>query len=88
VRNIAVALALRQIARTKDMQPFRARPEQVWAHSLEVAVLGHVLSRCCTNINADEAHFAGLVRPPDCPPAVGDRRNRPADQVEPAIRSG
>jgi HD-like signal output (HDOD) protein len=61
VRNIAVALALQQMARAKDMLPFRAQAEQVWAHSLEVAVLGHVLSRCCTGINADEAQFAGLV---------------------------
>jgi putative nucleotidyltransferase with HDIG domain len=61
VHNVAISLTLQQVARAKDLQPFRARCEEVWAHSLEVAVLAHLLARRNRKINPDEALFAGLV---------------------------
>jgi putative nucleotidyltransferase with HDIG domain len=61
VRNIAVTLALQQMAYAKELQAFRVQAEQIWAHSLEVAVIGHVLARYHGKTNPDEALFAGLV---------------------------
>jgi HD-like signal output (HDOD) protein len=61
VRNVAVALALEQITHTRELEPFRLRAAQTWAHSLEVGVLAHVLARYCSSVGPDEALFAGLV---------------------------
>jgi putative nucleotidyltransferase with HDIG domain len=61
VRNVAVSLALEQVTHSREMAPFRNEAHAIWAHSLEVAVLGHVLARHATGIDAEEALFVGLV---------------------------
>ena len=61
VSNVAMSLALEQVARDKEMEPFRAQAQTIWAHSLEVGVLAHVLAHNATSINPDQALFAGLV---------------------------
>jgi putative nucleotidyltransferase with HDIG domain len=61
VHNVAIALTLQQVARAVDLQPFRGKCEEVWAHSIEVAVLAYLLARQMKTMNPDEALFAGLV---------------------------
>jgi putative nucleotidyltransferase with HDIG domain len=61
VRNIAVALALQQIAHARELESFRDQARAIWAHSLEVAALAHVLAAHRGGISPDDAMFAGLV---------------------------
>src|SRR6185369_14657938 len=61
VHNVAMALTLQQLTHAKELLPFRAKSEEVWAHSMEVAVLAYLLAKHLKNINPDEALFAGLV---------------------------
>ena len=61
VRNIAVALALRQISHAKELEPFRLQAREILEHGLEVAVLGNVLALHHGKVAPDDALFAGLV---------------------------
>jgi HD-like signal output (HDOD) protein len=61
VRNISVALALRQIAHAKELEPFRAQAREVLEHGVEVAAISHVLAVHHGTVAPDEAAFAGLV---------------------------
>ncbi len=61
VHNIATALSLQQMSRAKELQAFRAQVERVFAHSLEVGVLAHILARRLRTLDPDQALFAGLV---------------------------
>ena len=61
VRNIAVALALRQISHAKELEPFRLQAREIIEHGLEVAVLGNVLALHNGTVAPDDALFAGLV---------------------------
>ncbi len=61
VRNIAVALALRQISHAKELEPFRPQAREILEHGLEVAVLGNVLALHHGKVAPDDALFAGLV---------------------------
>jgi putative nucleotidyltransferase with HDIG domain len=61
VNNVAMSLALEQVTHNKEMEPLRAQAQVIWAHSLEVGVLAHVLARHATQVDPDEAMFAGLV---------------------------
>jgi len=61
VNNVAMSLALEQVTHDREMEPFRAQAQSIWAHSLEVGVLAHVLACHATQVNPDEAMFAGLV---------------------------
>jgi HD-like signal output (HDOD) protein len=61
VRNIAVALALRQISHAKELEPFRPQARELLEHGLEVAVLGNVLALHTGKVAPDDALFAGLV---------------------------
>lgn len=44
VRNIAVALALRQVSHAKELEPVRPQAREILDHGLEVAALSHVLA--------------------------------------------
>jgi HD-like signal output (HDOD) protein len=61
VRNISVALALRQIAHAKELEPFRAQAREVLEHGVEVAAISNVLAVHHGTVAPDEAAFAGLV---------------------------
>jgi HD-like signal output (HDOD) protein len=61
VRNIAVALALRQVGHAKELEPFRPQAREILEHGQEVAVLGHVLALHHGKVAPDDALFAGLV---------------------------
>jgi putative nucleotidyltransferase with HDIG domain len=61
VHNLAIALTLQQIAHAKELEAFGSQTEEIWAHSLEVAVLAYLLAKRGRKINPDEALFAGLV---------------------------
>ena len=61
VRNIAVALALRQISHAKELEPFRHKAREMLEHGLEVAVLCSALAVHTGTVAPDDALFAGLV---------------------------
>jgi HD-like signal output (HDOD) protein len=61
VRNISVALALRQITHSKELEPFRQPAREILEHGMEVAALSHVLAVHHGTVAPDEAAFAGLV---------------------------
>lgn len=61
VRSLAVSLAMDQIARSKEIEPFRPQARQLWEHSLEVAALAYMLAKRQKGMNPDEALFAGLI---------------------------
>ena len=61
LRNLAVSLAMEQIAHAKELAPFAPQSRQLWEHSLEVAALACVLAKRRGNFDPDEALFAGLV---------------------------
>ena len=61
VRNIAVALALRQVSHAKELEPVRPQAREILEHGLEVAVLGNVLALHNGTVAPDDALFAGLV---------------------------
>lgn len=61
IRNLAMAVAIEQLMREREMSVFRERSRLLWEHSIEVAALSCVLARQMTALNPDEALFAGLV---------------------------
>jgi putative nucleotidyltransferase with HDIG domain len=61
VRSTAAAVAVQQVRASKDLAPFAAEAERAWKHTLDVAAIAYVLARALTQLNPDEALFAGLV---------------------------
>lgn len=61
VRTTAVAIAMNQILRAKDMASFGDLTHALWEHSIKSAVIARILARTYTRINPDEALLAGLV---------------------------
>ena len=61
VRTTAVAIAMNQIVRAKDMAAFGDLTHALWQHSIKTAATARVLARAFTRINPDEALLAGLV---------------------------
>lgn len=61
IRTLAMAVAIEQLMREKEMSPYREPTRELWEHSLEVAALSFVIARHTTSLNPDEALFAGLV---------------------------
>lgn len=61
VRTTAVAIAMNQILRAKDMAVFGDLTRALWQHSIKTAATARVLARTYTRINPDEALLAGLV---------------------------
>jgi HD-like signal output (HDOD) protein len=61
VRSLSVTLAMDQIARAKELEPFKVQAREVWEHCLEVAALAFVIGKRRGLANPDEALFAGLV---------------------------
>ena len=61
VRTTAVAIAMNQILRAKDMATFSDLTHALWQHSIRSAATARILARTYTRINPDEALLAGLV---------------------------
>lgn len=61
VRNVAMAIAMNQLLRSRDMVAFSALNQHLWQHTLYVANAAYVLAHRLTHINPDEAMLAGLV---------------------------
>ncbi|MFV0370756.1 MAG: HDOD domain-containing protein [Azonexus sp.] len=61
VRSVSFAVAMEQLLKSKQMQPFEAISKRLWEHTAHVASLARVLARKIARINGDEAMFTGLV---------------------------
>lgn len=61
VRTVSFAVAMEQLLKSKNMQPFEGLSQRLWEHTVHVAALCRLLARKQTRINPDEAMFAGLV---------------------------
>lgn len=61
VRTTALAIAMGQLMRAKDMVSFSDLTRALWNHSLKSAAAARILARRHTGINADVALMAGLV---------------------------
>ncbi|MER2541802.1 MAG: HDOD domain-containing protein [Azonexus sp.] len=61
VRTVSFAVAMEQLLKSKQMQPFAGISQRLWEHTAHVAALCRVLARKLAKINGDEAMFAGLV---------------------------
>lgn len=61
VRTVSFAVAMEQLLKSKQMQPFEGISQRLWVHTSHVAALCRVLAKRLAKINGDEAMFAGLV---------------------------
>ncbi len=61
VRTTALAIAMAQLLRSKEMVSFVALAQALWVHSVKTAVAARVIARTHTRLNPDEALLAGLV---------------------------
>lgn len=61
VRTTALAIAMNQLLRSKDMVGFNEITRNLWDHSLLTASAAYVVARRLTRLNPDEAMLAGLV---------------------------
>ena len=61
VRTTALAIAMNQLLRSRDMACFNDITHALWFHSLRSAAAARLLARTHTRINPDEAMLAGLV---------------------------
>ncbi|WP_415037002.1 HDOD domain-containing protein [Azonexus sp.] len=61
VRSVSFAVAMEQLLKSKQMQPFEGISKKLWEHTAHVASLSRVLARKIARINGDEAMFTGLV---------------------------
>jgi HD-like signal output (HDOD) protein len=61
VRATALATAMKQLLRSRDMAEFKGLADTLWEHSLLSASAAYVIARRLTRLNADEAMLAGLI---------------------------
>jgi len=61
VRTTALAIAMSQLMRSKEMAIFTDFTQALWAHTLKTAAAARILARTQTRINPDEALLAGIV---------------------------
>ncbi|MBK7354505.1 HDOD domain-containing protein [Propionivibrio sp.] len=61
VRTTALAIAMNQLLRSRDMAIFNDLTRALWDHSIRTAAAARILARTYTRINPDEALLAGLV---------------------------
>lgn len=61
VRSSVMAIAMRQLLRSKDMVDFAEIANRLWNHTLQCASAAYVLARRMTRLNPDEAMLAGLL---------------------------
>jgi HD-like signal output (HDOD) protein len=61
VRTTALAIAMSQLIRSRDMAIFSELTLSLWEHTLKTAAAARILARTHTRVNPDEALLAGLV---------------------------
>ncbi len=61
VRTTALAVAMNQMLRAREMAVFEELTVNIWDHSIRTAVAARVLAHAQTRLNPDEAMLAGLV---------------------------
>ncbi len=61
VRNTAMAVAMSQMLRARDMVEFSEMAQSLWRHTLHTASACYVIAKHLTRINPDEALLAGLM---------------------------
>nr|WP_315469333.1 HDOD domain-containing protein [uncultured Undibacterium sp.] len=61
LRALVASLVMRQIAGASKHPVIRAKINQLWEHSAQVAAISQVLARRVTKLNPDTAMFAGIV---------------------------
>jgi HD-like signal output (HDOD) protein len=61
VRGTAMAIAMNQLLRAKDLLPFRELAQRLWQHSLRSAAAAEIIAHRMTKVGPDEALLAGLV---------------------------
>jgi HD-like signal output (HDOD) protein len=61
VRTTALAIAMAQMMRSKNMADFGELTHSLWDHSLRTAAAARIVARTQSRINPDEALLAGLV---------------------------
>ncbi|HRP95190.1 MAG TPA: HDOD domain-containing protein [Rhodocyclaceae bacterium] len=61
VRTTAMAIAIKQLLRSRDMVDFTELAHNLWVHSILTASAACIVARELTRFNPDEAMFAGLV---------------------------
>jgi HD-like signal output (HDOD) protein len=61
VRGTAMAIAMNQLMRAKDLLPFSDLAQRVWQHSLRTAAAAEIIAQRMTRIGPDEALLAGLI---------------------------
>jgi HD-like signal output (HDOD) protein len=61
VRQTALAVAMAQLVRSKELVPFSELSRVLWRHSLQTAAGAQVIAATLSRVNADEALFAGLI---------------------------
>ena len=61
VRTTALAVAMNQLLRSREMVVFEELTNMLWEHSIRTAVAARVLAHSQTRLNPDEALLAGLV---------------------------
>ncbi len=61
LRSIIASLVVRQLAGASKDPVIRAKTNQLWEHTAQVAALAQVIARRITKVDPDTAMFAGLV---------------------------
>ena len=61
VRSTALAIAMNQLMRSKEVSAYCDLTAALWEHSLRTAAAARILARTHTRISPDEALLAGLV---------------------------
>ena len=61
VRTTALAVAMNQLMRSREMAAFSELTRDLWQHSIKTAAAARLLARTHTRVLPDEAMLAGLV---------------------------
>jgi HD-like signal output (HDOD) protein len=61
LQMLAAGLMVRQFGSSIQDPPLRAKAEQLWEHTVQVAALAQVFARRVTYVNPDTAMFTGIV---------------------------
>ncbi len=61
VRSVTLAIAIKQLIRSREMADFQDLAGALWEHSLLTASAAYVVAGKLTRLNPDEALYAGLI---------------------------
>lgn len=61
LRALVASLVMKQIAGASKNITIRAKINQLWEHSAQVAALAQIIARRITKVNPDTAMFAGII---------------------------